>query len=362
MEEASPSRIGIRDVAAAAGVSPTTVSHALSGKGRLPDETRQRIASIAEELGYRPNVNARNLVSGKTGLLGIVVSASQETPFGLGDFDYFIQLLSAATGAAVERGRALVVEGVRSGPDAFGTVEVDGAIVVDPVSDDPLIDALDRANVPVVTTGRRDRPPAGGRPECWVDNDHVEATEEILAHLESHGAKKVGLISTAPVTSYTRDAISGYKAWCSLHGQEPMISTVEGPINEGAGFRAAEELLDLADPPDAIYATLDQLALGVLAAARARSLTVPDDLMVAGCTDSQASAWADPPLTAVLLNPEEIGRSAVSTLIDLIEAGDSVPDPVVVPTGIVERESTARLTGPGGVQAAGQAGSSRDSE
>ena len=334
--------MGIKDVAAAAGVSPTTVSHSLSGKGRLPDATRQRIAAIAAELGYRPNASARNLVSGKTGLLGIVVSSSQESPFGLGDFDYFIQLLSAATGAAVERGRALVVEGIRSGPDAFGTVAVDGAIVVDPVTDDPLLDSLDAAGVPVVTTGRRDGPPGYGRPECWVDNDHRGATTTILTHLARQGAERVALITTSPVTSYTRDAIASYREWCERSGQEPMIELASGPINEGAGFRAADELLDGDHPPDAIYATLDQLALGVILAARSRDIPVPGRLMIAGCTDSQASAWADPPLTAITLNPEEIGRAAVASLIGLIEGEGAVPEPTVVPTAIVERESTAR--------------------
>ncbi len=340
--DGSIGKIGIRDVAAAADVSPTTVSHALSGKGRLPDATRRRIAAIAEELGYRPNANARNLVSGKSGLLGIVVSSSKETPFGLADFDYFIQLLSAATGAAVERGRALVVEGLRIGADAFGQVDVDGAIVVDPVSDDPLLDALDAAGVPVVTTGRRDGPPRDGRADCWVDNDHVKATESILTHLAEHGADRIGLISTSPVTSYTRDAIHGYEQWCESRGQERMIQVVEGPINEGAGVRAAEQLLEMSRPPDAIYATLDQLALGVLLAARAKGLNVPDDLMIAGCTDSQASAWAEPPLTAVTLNPEAIGQAAVSSLIDLIDGNGTVPEPVIIPTGIIDRQSTAR--------------------
>lgn len=342
VSDGSIGKVGIRDVAAAAGVSPTTVSHALSGKGRLPDATRHRIAAIAKELGYHPNANARNLVSGKSGLLGIVVSSSEKTPFGLSDFDYFVQLLSAATGAAVERGRALVVEGLRSGVDAFGEVDVDGAIVVDPVSDDPLLERLDAAGVPVVTTGRRDGPPHHGRPDCWVDNDHVKATESILAHLAKRGATRIGLISTSPVTSYTRDAVHGYEQWCKENGQETMIQVVEGPINEGAGFKAAEQLLESDQPPDAIYATLDQLALGALMASRAKGLNVPEDLMIAGCTDSHGSAWAEPPLTAVTLNPEAIGQAAVSSLIELIDGDGTVPDPVIIPTEILDRESTAR--------------------
>lgn len=334
-------RIGIRDVAAAAGVSTTTVSHALSGKGRLPEATRESIAKVAAELGYRPNASARNLVTGKSGLLGITVSANPDAPFGLGDFDYFIQLLSAATGAAVEQGQALVIEGTVLGADVVPRVDLDGAIVIDPVSDDPLLASLDSQQIPVVTTGRRDDEDCG-RPRYWIDNDHRAATVSILDHLAKRGARRVGLVSTPPVTSYTRDAVAGYRSWCEARGQQQLVAVAEGPINEGSGFIGAADLLDGPDPPDAIYATLDQLALGVLLAARARSIAVPDELMVAGCTDSRASAWADPPLTAVVLNPEEIGRAAVTMLRDLVEGREPHVNPVLIPTAILPRESSAR--------------------
>ncbi|MEZ5073982.1 MAG: LacI family DNA-binding transcriptional regulator [Solirubrobacterales bacterium] len=335
-------RIGIKDVAAAAGVSTTTVSHALSGKGRLPEATRESIAEIAAELGYRPNTSARNLVAGKTGLLGITVSASPDAPFGLGDFDYFIQLLSAATGAAVEGGQALVVEGAALGANAFSRVDIDGAIVIDPVSDDPLLASLDARGIPIVTTGRRDDGSDSGTPRHWIDNDHREATLSILDHLVEHGARRIGLVSTPPVTSYTRDAVAGYRSWCEATDQKPLVAVAGGPINEGSGFIGAAELLDGPDPPDAIYATLDQLALGVLLAARARSIAVPEELMVAGCTDSHGSAWAAPPLTAVALNPERIGRAAVAMLSSLIEGREPEVNPVMVPTAILPRQSTAR--------------------
>ena len=335
-------RIGIRDVAAAAGVSTTTVSNALSGKGRLSAATRESIALVADELGYRPNANARNLVSGKTGLIGIAVSASTEAPFGLGDFDYFIQLLSAATGAAVAGGRALVVEGAASEGEAFEQVEIDGAIVVDPVRDDHLLEKLAARKIPVVTTGRQVDGTAVTTPQFWVDNDHQTATEAILNHLKQSGAERIGLVTSPPVNSYTRDAAAAYRGWCRANGQEALIEAAEGPLNEGAGYRAAGELLDSENRPDAIYATLDQLALGALLAARERDFRVPEDVMVAGCTDSRASAWANPPLTAVLLNPEEIGRAAVRVLIDLIEGREPQFNPVIIPTGIRARESTAR--------------------
>lgn len=336
-------RVGIRDVAAAAGVSITTVSNALSGKGRLSPATRESIAKVATDLGYRPNANARNLVSGKSGLLGIAVSAWSGSPFGLADFDYFIQLMSAATGAAVAGGRALVVEAAAGEDEVFHQVEVDGAIVIDPVKDDLLLKQLDGRGIPVVTTGRRVDLKPDDEPHYWVDNDHPAATEAILDRLVASGARRVGLVSSPAVNSYTQDAAAAYRAWCAENGQEPLIAVAEGPLNEGAGYRAAGELLDGGDGPDAIYATLDQLALGVLLAARERSIEVPGDLMVAGCTDSRGSAWATPPLTAVVLNPEEIGREAVRVLIDLIEGREPQFNPVLIPTGIRERESTARV-------------------
>lgn len=344
MADRRSERIGIRDVAAEAGVSVTTVSHALSGKGRISEETRQSITKIASDLGYRPNATARNLVSGKTGLLGIAVSASPGAPFGLGDFDYFIQLLSAATGAAVASGNALVVEGSARNADAFDRVDIDGAIVVDPVSHDPLLGNLESRGIPIVTTGRRsDDDDAADRPRYWIDNDHAAATVSILDHLKASGAERIALLSSPPVTSYALDASSGYRSWCESHGQDPLIAVADGPINEGSGLRAARTLLDSPSPPDAIYATLDQLALGVLLAAQERSLSVPGQLMVAGCTDSHASAFASPPLTAVQLNPETIGRLAVETLVSLVEGEKPPENPILVPTDIRARESTARF-------------------
>ncbi|MBK5233369.1 MAG: LacI family DNA-binding transcriptional regulator [Thermoleophilia bacterium] len=344
MAEKRKNRVGIKDVAQVAGVSTTSVSDALSGKGRISTETRRHIVKVATELGYRPNATARNLVSGRTGLLGITVSASDEVPFGVGDFDYFIQLLSAATGAAVASGHALVVQGATAnGATAFDQVEIDGAIVVDPVDDDPLLDSLDEMGIPIVTAGRRAGEEEKGTTRYWIDNDHHKATMAILNHLSESGANKIGLVSSPPIASYTRDAVESYEEWCNAHQQNPEIVFAEGPINEGSGFQAAGKLLDSPDPPDAIYATLDQLALGALLAARERSIDVPGDLLVAGCTDSEASAWATPPLTAVLLNPEEIGRAAVNTLICLIEGGSPETNPVLIPAGILPRESTSRI-------------------
>ncbi len=299
---------------------------------------------MAAELGYKPNSSARNLVTGTTGLLGIAVSESPESPFGLADFDYYVQLLTAATMAAVENGMALVVGGTDREGELFEGVDVDGMIVVDPVADDPLVRASLESGTPVVTTGRVPGEDPEDPSAYWIDNDHIEGTRSILDHLRACGGGRIALLTSLPVTSYTRDAIDGYRDWCEKNGQEPSVSIVEGPVNEGAGFDTAAKLLDGPDRPDAIYATLDRLALGTLQAARSRGLEVPRDLVVAGCTDSKASEWADPPLTSLALNPEEIGRKVIRMLISVVKGEPGTDPHQMVPTKIVARESTARLS------------------
>jgi DNA-binding LacI/PurR family transcriptional regulator len=332
-------RIGIKDVAAAAGVSITTVSHALNGKGRLPDETRVRVREVAEALGYRPSATARSLAGGRTGILALTVSRVAAMPFSLADFDYFAQLMNGAGTAALEEGYALVLAPSAREPDLLDRVPLDGAIVVDPVRGDPTLAHLRERGVPVVTSGRE---PGGPADAPWVDNDHVGGTRAILDHLAASGASRVALITSPPVHSYTIDSQAAYREWCAARGIEPEVASVTGTLTEGEGYAAALELLDRDYPPDGIYATLDRLALGVLLAAHARGVDVPGDLLVAGCTDSHAGRGARPALTALSLDPERIGVEAVESLIALVEGRDDAPRHRYVPTTVIPRRSSSR--------------------
>jgi DNA-binding LacI/PurR family transcriptional regulator len=331
-------RVGIRDVAAAAGVSATTVSHALNGKGRLPEETRDRVRRVAEELGYRPNATARNLAGGKTGLLAIVVSQPPDGPLSTSDFAYFSDLMSAASTTALRRGYALVLtpRGGEIGPHG---IAVDGAIVVDPVHGDPLVSDLRREGMPVVTAGRS--VDADG-PQQWVDNDHVAGAQAVLDHLHRQGAERTALLTLSTVMSYTIDVEHAYRTWCAEHGVEPRIAKVGQELTESAGFAAATELLSLADPPDAIYASYDRIAYGALLAAQARGVRVPQDLMLAMTATEATTRSAGPAITALNLFPSTIGERAAELLIDLIEEWTPDDEHVVVPTRLVTRGSTRR--------------------
>jgi DNA-binding LacI/PurR family transcriptional regulator len=333
--------VGIKQVAEAAGVSITTVSHALNGKGRLPQATREHVRRIADRLGYRPNATARNLAGGRTGLIGLAVAQTVQGRFAVSDFAYYAQLMSAATTAAIDHGYALVLaSGARAG--AWRSVRLDGVIVVDPVRSDPLIREFRAQGLPIVTTGRVPEADEGH----WVDNDHVAGTHAILDHLSAQGARRIALLGSALVTSYAIDVRSGYERWCTRYGQEPMVAEARDDLTEGSGFEATVKLLRRRRPPDAVYATLDRLALGALLAAQASGLSVPRELLVAGCTDSEAGKWARPSLTALALNPEEIGRAALAMVTGMIEGSDPDPANVLVPTRILRRGSTRRRAEP----------------
>lgn len=319
-------------------MSVTTVSHALNGKGRLPAATRERVQQVATELGYRPSRAARNLVGGRTGLLGLSVSHPEGQTFALGDFAYFVELMSAATSIAMDGGYGLVLT---PGAGAWTGIDLDGTIVVDPIAADPIVASMRDRGVPVVTAGRV---PGDPSQDWWVDNDHVKGARKVLEHLAARGAQRVAMVSTPPWTSYATDALDTYERWCGEHGQEPLVAYTRDELTEGGGFAAASELLARPEPPDAIWASLDRLALGVLLAARARGVRVPEDLLLVGTTDSDASRWATPTLTALNLHPQDIGRAAVAMLLELVEGREPPQRHVLVGTRLIARASTRRAT------------------
>lgn len=329
--------IGIKDVANAAGVSTTTVSHALSGKGRLPDTTRQRVREIAEQLGYRPSALARGLAGGRTGMLAMTVSGSEDFPVQVGDLDYFLQVINAATSVALERGYAVTLLPGSSSADTLARLPLDGGIVVDPVRNDPVVGALTARNLPVVTLGRQ----PGGTPEApWVDNDHRAGTRAMLNHLAEQGATRIALLTAQMVSSYALDTLAAYEGWCAESGIRPVVATVRGGLNERAAYLETMKLLQRPSlPPDAIYATLDRLAIGALLAAEAQSIRVPDELRIAACTESEESRRSRPALTALTLNPELLAGEAIDLLIDLIEDRPTERQRVV-PSVLIARRST----------------------
>lgn len=325
-------------MARAAGVSRTTVSHALNDKGRVAPETRERILAVAEELGYRPNTNALHLTQRRTGLLALTSSPSDPVPLGLLDVDYFLALAPAASEAALRAGYALVLGPTGQAPELWAQLRLDGALITDPLPSDPFLRELERQGTPVVTLGRDvDR----ADETWWVDSDLVVAMTEVLDHVETAGARRVGFVAEPPRHSYSIDELAAYERWQTARGAPPLVEEAAGNHTE-AGFHAAQRLLDAADPPDAIVTTLEGLALGVKLAAETRGLRVPEDLMIAAVSDGPGLAQAHTSITAADLAPAELGTEAVRLLLERLDGAAPTPRAIVVPSVLRVRASTRR--------------------
>ena len=326
--------VRLADVAREAGVSVATVSHALSGKGRIPESTRARVRAVADEMGYQPNAAARRLAGGRTGLIAVAFSLPEALPVNLTDVDYFSQAVRSATDRALERDYALVVAPPTPQTKVWQRLPLDGVVVFDPVAGDPALPDFRARGIPLVLSGRD---PDGGD-DYSVDNDHHAGTRTVLDHLAERGGSRVALLVADLHDSFSADCVDAYRAWCAERGVEPMVETV--PMPGLADPDQADRILALDRPPDAVYATEEVLGVALLRAALGRGLTVPDDLLLAVAADRDP-VGAEVPLTTLELDPARTAAEAVDLLVELIEGRHPQERERLIPTHLVVRESTA---------------------
>lgn len=333
-------RVCIKDVAREAGVSVTTVSHALNGKGRLSAATRERVSEVAERLGYRANPAARNLVSGRAGLIAAMASLPDDPRARFAEYGYYTALIGAASGAAVARDHALIVAPPSRSGLIWDRVPLDGVIVIDPLIGEPALPALRSRGIPFVTIGR-DLDYDG--PGAVITPDEEAGTCEVLDHLRM-GGRRVALFSIPPVNAFSRDTIACYERWCDREGCDPLSVILEIEdllsMDEPTLTRGVKRLLDAG--ADAIYAPLEILGVQVQHVVRALGFGVPEDVLVATTMDSGRSIQAEPPMTTLSFDYPTMGRLAADLLLDLIEDRRQEPIREVVPSFLETRASTTR--------------------
>ncbi|MEU3601376.1 LacI family DNA-binding transcriptional regulator [Streptomyces sp. NPDC006798] len=326
--------IGIKDVARAAGLSITTVSHALNGKGKVNARTRERIREIADDLGYRPNPAAQVLLSGRTGVVGLAAGHQSAEAWERTYRPYYASLTAGATVEAVDRDYALVVVPARPGSDLWTRIPMDGLIVVDPVAGDPVIAEAVRRGLALVTDGRPLDPEHARIP--YVSGDMSAGVPLALDHLHGRGVRRTGLLTGPELDSYTLDSERAYARWCAERGVAGRVERIAP--GESARDAARRLLAASAGRPDGVHALNETYGEALLAVAAEAGLSVPGDLQITAAGDP--GPGPRPPLTLLDLAPRRIGALCAGLLIDLLDG--RAPRPVSVPCALVPGASTRR--------------------
>lgn len=344
-------RPGIHDIAREANVSITTVSHALNGKGRVSPQMRERIRLVAQRLDYRGSPQARGLAMGRT--MTLAMQLGSEAGVLVPGLEYFVEILTAASASALELGYGFVLAPTGTNAKSLQSLAIDGAVVVDPTGDEAL---FEDASIPIVTTGRV---PGDLGNYSWVDNDHRAGTRLVLDHFTEIGCSRPALLATSVQQSYVEDAVAEYLDWCREHTLEPIMERVADSTTETDALSTIDKLLSHHPRPDAIYTTLDRLAVNVLLACHDKRISVPYDLAIASTTDTQFLRSANPPVTAFDLNAPEIGRKATELLIRQIEEDDEPSRHMIVPSSLTARASTRKTWSKDGSRESDSGGENR---
>ncbi len=309
-------KVTLKDIARESGYSITTVSHALSGYGDVNENTRQHIIAIAERLGYQPNLAARHLRSKQTKTIGMVIplTAYFSDPF-------FMELLSGVGRQAAEYGYDLLLSAQQPGEEELNAYRrivassrIDGVVVARVQRDDPRITFLKEAHHPFVVFGRSN---ANDYP--YIDVDGRAGVHQIVLHLARLGHRRIAFVLSPPQLAFTALRYEGYCQGLAEAGL-PLDTAyiVQGDLTRASGHAAAARLLALPEPPTAIVACNDSMALGAMLAIQEQKLVVGRDVAVAGFDDIPAAASANPPLTTVRQPIYDIGRQALDMLIRVI--------------------------------------------
>jgi LacI family transcriptional regulator len=301
----------MHEVARHAGVAPMTVSRVLSGDAKVSEETRRRVDGVIKELGYSPNVAARNLARASPIHLGLLYNNPSAA--------YLNEFLVGALEQSARRGCQLVLGkcGSRNERQAIERLLADGVgglILAPPLSDSSLaLELVSRAKVPFVAIG-------SGRKDLHgisVGIDDFEAAAAMTRYLLSLGHRKIGFVIGAPNISASHARVAGFRAAMQKAGAAVQPEWIkQGDFTYRSGLDAAGALLAGEDRPTAIFASNDDMAAGAVAVAHRLGLAVPGDVTIVGFDDTPLASAMWPSLTTVRQPVAAMARSAVELLLE----------------------------------------------
>lgn len=333
------SRSTIKDVAETAGVSRSTASRALTGRGYVAEPVRLRVQAAAAELGYVPDATARHLKAQTSRSVGVLVSDLRNA--------FYADLAAGASSAARSAGYTFMLAdlGNRSADEveaveAFVALRVAG-VVVTPLSAD-VSGYLERHGIPVVEVDRQFAPATCDA----VVVDNSRAARAMTEHLLDLGHRRIALFIDETDWTTGRDRVAGYRDALTARGLEVDPDLVVSSGWDVAGAQgAAHDLLSRPDRPSAVFAANNVLAEGAWRATRDLSLRIPEDLSLVSFDDAPWMSMVTPGLTAVAQDAVALGEAAIGLLVDRFAHPEAEPQTLVLPALLLERASTAPPAG-----------------
>ncbi|MFL4475540.1 LacI family DNA-binding transcriptional regulator [Paeniglutamicibacter sp. MACA_103] len=331
--------VTVRDIARIAGVSISTVSRALSSPEMVNAATRAKVQETARKLGYTPNLNARNLISGRSGAIGLVVP-DLENPF-FGSMAKGVQARARAAGYAVFIADTDEDASVENEIIRGLSRQVDGVIVCSARGTDASIQELSR-DMPLVLVNRRVQEVSS------ITFDHAESFRSVMGHLMALGHRKIAYAG-GPQTSWSN--LQRVQAFAAAGKKFPELKLAElgnfQPVFTG-GIAAGD--LAIASGATAVVAFNDLVAVGLMDRLRQRGLNVPGDISVTGFDNVPVSTLVWPTLTTVDFPRVQMGRTSVDALLEALRGTPRKTDCHEIPFELVVRESTG-VAKPGSMEA-----------
>lgn len=330
-------RATIYDVAREAGVSIATVSHVMNGKGKISRERREEILDIMQRLNYRPNAIASALAGKKTYTLGLLVP-DISNPF-------FAEIARSVEDHGHQLGYSVIIcstdnqeEKVKRYVSLLRQKQVDGVIIGTGVSHGELLKPLQEHSLAIALIARDN--PALGASSVRVHD--LEGGRLAAEHLLRLGHRRLAVLAEHERVTSSNERVRGFVEAAASLGLGPSpdyMAACDHKIEDG--YRRAKAILELEEPPTALFCCNDLLAIGALQAIRELGLRVPEDCSVVSFDDTILARVTDPPLTVIAQPMEQMGRLAVDLVVRNLSSHGEPPQRIVLPPELVIRRSTA---------------------
>lgn len=328
----------MRDVAAAAGVSLSTVSLVVNGKPGVAPARRERVLKAMKDLGYI--ASNRQSPATWTKVLGLLMESLSEASRSEG---FYTRIVSGIEDTAYELGYQVLLHIYRPEVDPLNSLrelmgrDIDGLIVANDGDVTPqVIQKISKTGVPIVLIENYQSFPIHS-----LTADNFTAGRVMTEYLIKLGHRRIGGIGGPWKYSSLRDRMRGHQVALIEHGIpiDPVLQPPPVSGNPRKGYVQMQQLLALPEPPTAVFAVSDRAAFGAMDAIKDAGLRVPEDISVVGIDDVRDSAFSTPPLTTFSVPKYELGRSAVLMLHDLIHGKATPPCRMVLLGSLVERKS-----------------------